>query len=81
MEDIGLSARIRDDRPLTPKETSRILRVSAVTVMRAIRAGKLDALRVGGQWRIFPSDIVRYVDNETRSVQTRSLPVRANLTR
>jgi excisionase family DNA binding protein len=70
MDDIGLSARIRDDQPLTAKETSRILRVSTVTVMRAIRAGKLKAIRVGGQWRIFPSDLLRYVDSATIPAST-----------
>ncbi|MBI1886622.1 MAG: helix-turn-helix domain-containing protein [Chloroflexi bacterium] len=46
-------------------EVSDLLRVSPATVTRAIRGGRLKAMRVGGQWRIRGSDALAYVEQET----------------
>ncbi len=54
-----------------PSEVAHVLRVSAVTVSRAIRDGKLRAFRVGGQWRILGSDLMSYLNNETRSAMNK----------
>ena len=55
----------KEDRVYTPREVAAILRVSSVTVSRAIRDGKLRGLRVGGQWRILGSDLQAYLETET----------------
>ena len=48
----GAPSLLRDSKIYTPREIAEALRVSAVTVSRAIREGKLRAFRVGGQWRV-----------------------------
>ena len=42
---------------LTIKEVSELLRVSYLTVRRLIDGGRLDAIRVGKQWRILRDSI------------------------
>jgi excisionase family DNA binding protein len=48
-----------------PREVAEALRVSTVTVSRAIRDGKLKAFRVGGQWRILGSEVTNYLNRGT----------------
>lgn len=42
-----------------PRKAAAIVDVSESTIKRAIRAGKLPAIRVGRQWRIKISDLQR----------------------
>jgi excisionase family DNA binding protein len=56
---------LRDSQIYTPGEVARTLRVSAVTVSRAIREGKLRAFRVGGQWRVVGSELKAYIKSQT----------------
>jgi excisionase family DNA binding protein len=42
---------------LSPKETARILKVSRNSIYRLLRLGKLPAMKVGRQWRIFKKDL------------------------
>ena len=58
---------IKDDQVYKPRDVADVLRVSEVTVARAIRNGKLSAFRVGGQWRILGSDLSQYIHFETRA--------------
>ena len=51
----------------TPQEIAEVLKVSTATLSRAIRDGKLKALRVGGQWRIVGTDLVKYLNVETQA--------------
>jgi excisionase family DNA binding protein len=62
---------IKDDQFYRPKDVAAALRVSTVTISRAIRQGKLKAFRIGGQWRILGSEIPRDLEAET----TRSLGI------
>jgi excisionase family DNA binding protein len=55
----------KEDHVYRPAEIAAALRISTVTVSRAIRQGKLKALRVGGQWRVLGSELRRYLDQET----------------
>jgi excisionase family DNA binding protein len=59
------------ERVYRPSEVAKALRVSSVTVSRAIRCGKLKAFRVGGQWRIVGSDILTFVDDGTNTALQR----------
>jgi excisionase family DNA binding protein len=65
-------ANIISDEVYRTSEVARILKVSRVTLSRAIQSGKLKAFRVGGQWRVLGSEVVRYIQTET----ARSLPDR-----
>lgn len=46
-------------------EAAALLRVSRLTLLRAVHNGKLSAFRVGKQWRLFGEDLIRYIDLET----------------
>jgi excisionase family DNA binding protein len=59
------------ERVYRPSEVAKALRISSVTVSRAIRCGKLKAFRVGGQWRIVGSDILAFVDDGTNTALQR----------
>jgi excisionase family DNA binding protein len=65
-----LATRIKANEPLTPREVCTVLRVSSVTVTRLIHAGELKATRVGGQWRIWPSDLLHYIRKHLTAVST-----------
>jgi excisionase family DNA binding protein len=56
---------IEEEVVYRPSEVARVLRVSAVTISRAILSGQLRALRVGGQWRILGSDLMAFVNDGT----------------
>ena len=56
-----------ENRVYTINEISDPLRVSPVTLTRAIHRGRLRALRVGGQWRIPGREILRYLYLETKA--------------
>jgi len=59
------------DPLLTISEVSRIIRRSESTVLRLIRAGKLENRREGHYHYIRRSWVDRYIDNLPRGVQHR----------
>ena len=56
---------IRDDKVYRLAEIADVLRVSQATLLRAIHARRLKAIRVGGQWRVMGSDLARFLSAET----------------
>lgn len=50
-----------EERLLRVGEVAGIMRVSKMTVYRLIRAGELDATRVGRGYRIWESDVNSYL--------------------
>jgi excisionase family DNA binding protein len=48
----------------TLREASAILRVSRVTLIRAIEKGQLRAFRVGVQWRILGAELSSFVNHD-----------------
>ncbi len=50
-----------EERLLRVGEVAGIMRVSKMTVYRLIRAGELDATRVGRGYRIWESDVSAYL--------------------
>ena len=66
-----MNSMIDESQVYRPSEVAQVLRVSAVTVSRAIREGKLRAFRVGGQWRILGADLMSYLNNETKSAMNK----------
>ena len=64
---MGMNDVMRSERVYTPAEVAKTLRVSQATISRAIRAGRLKAFRVGGQWRVFASEVGHFVEAETEA--------------
>jgi excisionase family DNA binding protein len=50
---------VKPDEVYTPKETQKILKISASTLKRLIKKGLLHANKVGGQYRILGHEILR----------------------
>ncbi|HEX3642917.1 MAG TPA: helix-turn-helix domain-containing protein [Ktedonobacteraceae bacterium] len=55
------------DTLLTLEEVAEILRVSKSTVQRYIAQRKLEAVRVGGRFRVRSEALDRYIDRNTRT--------------
>lgn len=53
------------DRLLTVAEVADHMRVSSMTVYRLIKAGSLQAVRVGKNYRIRTSDLERYLESSS----------------
>ena len=45
------------DRYLTPREVAEIYQVKITTVREWLKSGKLKGFRIGGLWRIPPSEV------------------------
>ena len=54
----------RPERPLSVAEVAVWLGYDPVTIRRLFHSGILDATKVGGQWRIEPSAIVKLLEKE-----------------
>lgn len=48
---------MQDDKPLTVEEVAEQLRVNSEIVRTWIRTGELNAIDVGGKYRIYPIDL------------------------
>ena len=48
---------------LTPEQVAQILQVHVLTVYTYIRRGKLDAIRLGRNYRITPKDLARFIES------------------
>jgi excisionase family DNA binding protein len=53
-------------RLLTLSEAAHLLQVSTKTLQRMIRSGTLPALKVGGQWRLRESQLMRWIESRER---------------
>lgn len=49
------------DQMLTPAQVAERLQIHPETILRWIRAGRLRAARLGGQWRIDVDDLAAFV--------------------
>ena len=50
----------------TPKELAEFLKISEQTVKRAIKSGKLKALKVARDWRIERNEVIKWVKGENK---------------
>ncbi|MFC2019857.1 helix-turn-helix domain-containing protein [Chloroflexota bacterium] len=48
---------------LTPEQVADILQVHVLTVYGYIRRGRLDAVRLGRNYRIIPHDLALFIDS------------------
>ena len=51
------------------EEVAKILKVNLRTVYRLMKAGKIQATRVGHQWRIPKSEVDKYIKVEAKNGQ------------
>ncbi len=51
-----------DEELLTTEETASYLKVNIRTIYRLLRAHKIPALRVGGQWRFRKGDVDEWLN-------------------
>jgi len=58
---------MRLDGLLTPKDVAADLDVSYVTVINYLKQGHIEGFKVGGQWRIKPSELKRFKEQGNRS--------------
>jgi nitrogen PTS system EIIA component len=56
---------------LTTEEVARILKVSEFTVRNRIKAGQIDAVKLGGQWRVRQEALRRYIEAQQRPENNR----------
>jgi excisionase family DNA binding protein len=54
---------MEQDPLMTVDEVADVLRVSNMTVYRLIKAGRIPAMRVGRNFRVRRSEIVRYLES------------------
>jgi len=50
------------DELLTTKETVKYLKISKATFFKYIHQGKIKAIKVGNSWRVFKSELYRFLD-------------------
>ncbi len=48
---------------LTPEQVAEILQVHVLTIYGYIRKGKLDAVRLGRNYRIIPEELTRFIES------------------
>jgi excisionase family DNA binding protein len=61
---------------LTPEQVAEILQVHVLTIYGYIRKGKLDAVRLGRNYRIIPEELTRFIESNriiNRPVEARSV--------
>ncbi len=58
-----------DDVYYTTKEVAKLLKVSHLTVLRWIEAGKLEASKPGGEWRISATALGKLLEETKKEVQ------------
>jgi excisionase family DNA binding protein len=61
-----------DEDMLSPEEVAAMFSVSARTIRRLAAAGKLGAVRIGGQWRMPREGLPRPIDVPPRHTSTRT---------
>ena len=47
---------------LTPKQLAEALQISDQTIKKAIRVGRLEAFKVGRDWRIEKSSVLNWIE-------------------
>jgi len=52
---------MEDDKIFTVKELQAYLKMSETTVLKLLNSGKVKAKKVNGLWRIFKSEVDKYL--------------------
>ena len=56
---------------LTPEQVAEILQVHVLTVYGYIRQGKIDAVRLGRNYRIIPEDLAFFIESSRIKIPSR----------
>ena len=48
---------------LTPEQVAGLLQVNVLTIYSYIRRGKIDAIRLGRNYRITPEDLTHFIES------------------
>ena len=59
-----------DDTVLTTKEAVEYLRISKVTLLKYIRLERVKAVKAGRGWKIYRSELRRFLNGESRNSTT-----------
>jgi len=54
------------ERLMTPEEVAEALQMHVETVKRLLRQGKLPGFKVAGQWRISPSELKTFLEEQRK---------------
>ena len=58
------------ERPiLTIKQAAKLLQVDPNTIYRWARAGKFPASKIGKEWRVLRSDVIKFVESKKAQTQ------------
>lgn len=54
------------EKLMTPEEVADALQMHVETVKRLLREGKLPGFKVSGQWRVSPSELKVYLEEQRK---------------
>jgi excisionase family DNA binding protein len=54
-------SKIRNDSVLTTDEAMQYLKISKPTLLKCVRLGKINATKVGREWRFLQSELYRFL--------------------
>lgn len=57
---------LKNYKYLTLQEVSEIVNITRRTLYNYIKAGKLEAVKVGKEWRVTPQEVERFLKHGTR---------------
>lgn len=56
-----------EDRVLTTEESCQYLRITKPTFFKYIRNGRIRATKAGKGWRVLKSELIRFLNGESRA--------------
>jgi excisionase family DNA binding protein len=56
-----------EDRVLTTEESCQYLRITKPTFFKYIRNGRIKATKAGKGWRVLKSELIRFLNGESRA--------------
>jgi excisionase family DNA binding protein len=57
-------SKIKNDSVLTTDEAMQYLKISKPTLLKCIRLGKINATKVGREWRFLESELYRFLKGD-----------------
>jgi excisionase family DNA binding protein len=54
-------SKMKDDNVLTTEEAIHYLKISKPTLLKYVRLGKINATKVGREWRFLQSELYRFL--------------------
>lgn len=57
---------------LTPDEVCTVLKISTAKFYRLVTSGRLPAVKIGSNWRVRPSTLGSWINNQSASAKSNS---------